>query len=764
MKSMLKICSICLLSLPLIASDWPTFRGPDRTGTTNRGLLDQSFGFKVDWKKPLGSGYSSLSIVGDTFVTMYTDGKDDIIAAYSAESGEERWRHVMGPMYKGHSGSHDGPTGSPVIDGDMVFGIDTGGFMVALSLATGEKKWGFKLGEDVPARVPHYGFNTVPLIMGDKVIVMTGEKGRAVTAFERNTGKEIWSSGDDTTTYQSPYLWERGGKKHLLLVTDNYLMEMDPADGRVIWQGEHKILDNETYALPVFIDDNTILIQDRHQVASFRLSWEGEKATMEEVWRNKVFQRTYAIPVVKDGYLYGFRSQFLHCVKADTGEVVWRSRPPGGKGLTLLDGNLLIMGNDGDLVAVKATHEGYQELARETVFDQDTYTPVSVAGQHLYVRNRKEMARVSITDASASPVAAATKMPELEGAFGKWVGELMKASDQQAQVDAYLAKQKSFPIIEEGGLVHFVYNGEIEDIAVALAGEQEKPMFNVPGTNLHFVSQTLDEGGHWMYSFSSYGDRMKDPLNKHVIDRANELRMPKWRAPDFFGEPTGERGKLEEITLTVGEKERKAKVYTPAGYANSDTRYPTLYIPAWQNLDEGKLDVALDNLIAGKRMAPIIAVFVDMPRAEARNPDVWIKDLVETMIPHVDKTFRTKADAAHRGMAASALGAVNTAYTTTIYPDTFGKIALQSFLFFGDAGKKVKEKYADGPLPGDVYLVISSKDYDFPGHNAEAHMKEVHATLKEKGSKVTMHTNAGSPSWGNWRAQYDRIFGWFAPN
>ena len=44
------------------AKDWPQFRGPLSSGTSlGNGVLDREpLGLEVVWKRPLGSGYSSI--------------------------------------------------------------------------------------------------------------------------------------------------------------------------------------------------------------------------------------------------------------------------------------------------------------------------------------------------------------------------------------------------------------------------------------------------------------------------------------------------------------------------------------------------------------------------------------------------------------------------------------------------------------------------------------------------------------------------------
>src|SRR3954452_23036654 len=84
-----------------------------------------------------------------------------------------------------------------------------------------------------------------------------------------------------------------------------------------------------------------------------------------------------------------------------------------------------------------------------------------------------------------------------------------------------------------------------------------------------------------------------------------------------------ERGKLETVeydSATVGGK-RKARVYTPPGYAK-DKKYPVLYLLHGIGGDEnewtrgGAPDVILDNLYADKKAAPMIVV---MPNGRAAS-------------------------------------------------------------------------------------------------------------------------------------------------
>jgi enterochelin esterase-like enzyme len=135
-----------------------------------------------------------------------------------------------------------------------------------------------------------------------------------------------------------------------------------------------------------------------------------------------------------------------------------------------------------------------------------------------------------------------------------------------------------------------------------------------------------------------------------------------------------DRGKLETVeydSKTVGAV-RKARVYTPPGYS-TDKKYPVLYLLHGIGGDEnewprgGAPDVILDNLYADKKAVPMVVV---MPNGRA-SKDVtakagfgqqgpafaaFEKDLLEDLIPFVEKTYSVKSDRESRALAGLSMG------------------------------------------------------------------------------------------------------------
>ena len=64
--------------------DWPQYRGPQADGASpSRGVFESSasVGLDVSWKRPLGSGYSGVSIADGRVVTMFSHDTSDVLSS-----------------------------------------------------------------------------------------------------------------------------------------------------------------------------------------------------------------------------------------------------------------------------------------------------------------------------------------------------------------------------------------------------------------------------------------------------------------------------------------------------------------------------------------------------------------------------------------------------------------------------------------------------------------------------------------------------------
>jgi enterochelin esterase-like enzyme len=153
--------------------------------------------------------------------------------------------------------------------------------------------------------------------------------------------------------------------------------------------------------------------------------------------------------------------------------------------------------------------------------------------------------------------------------------------------------------------------------------------------------------------------------------------VEKHSPPDFdtprSGIPHGKIDTVTYISKTVGTN-RRAIIYTPPSYSKNK-KYPVLYLLHGIGGDEkewlngGQPQVILDNLYAGNLIEPMIVV---MPNGRAIKDDratgnnmasdrvqafaTFEKDLLNDLIPFIEKKYPVLKDREHRAVAGLSMG------------------------------------------------------------------------------------------------------------
>jgi enterochelin esterase-like enzyme len=250
-------------------------------------------------------------------------------------------------------------------------------------------------------------------------------------------------------------------------------------------------------------------------------------------------------------------------------------------------------------------------------------------------------------------------------------------------------------------------------------------------------------------------------------DGKTEDREAKFPAPPkgFDTRRDGiERGKLETVeydSTTVGVK-RKAQVYTPPGYSK-DNKYPVLYLLHGIGGDEnewtrgGKAEVVLDNLYADKKVVPMIVVLPNGRASKdltARSPfnqqgpafAAFEKDLLDDLIPFIEKNYSVKADRESRALAGLSMGGGQSL--------NFGLGHLETFAWVGGFSSAPNTKPAGGLLkdPADAakklkLLWVSCGDRD----NLMRISKAFHEVLEEKKVPHVWQVDSGGHDFTVWK-------------
>ena len=138
-------------------------------------------------------------------------------------------------------------------------------------------------------------------------------------------------------------------------------------------------------------------------------------------------------------------------------------------------------------------------------------------------------------------------------------------------------------------------------------------------------------------------------------------------------------------------------VYTPPGYEHDSKTYPVLYLlhgggdtdDSWPTV--GRAGAILDNLIAEHKAVPMIVVmpaghvsrdFQLQSGLNTMGHDKFNGDLTGSVIPYIDKNYRTVADRNHRALAGLSMGGLQTLDISLSRSDLFAYVGVFSSGWF----------------------------------------------------------------------------------
>jgi outer membrane protein assembly factor BamB len=387
---------------PGVAAGWPGLWGPSRNAEAIAPSPPPT-AFQEIWRRRSAGGYSEMAAAGDAVVSMELRDGADFVVALDAATGRERWATRVGPTYKGHDGSDDGPIATPAIDRDQVFALGPNGQLVALQLSTGREQWRHDLVREFGATMPGWGFGASPLVATDRVIVPTGgENSRGLLAFNRASGALAWHTPRGKNPgYSSAVLAAIGGVRQVVIVSGDEVFAVTPEDGRLLWTMIGPDPKDVTSNPPLVLPGDRVLYSTWNLSVMAKITRDGEGFTASEAWRSPRVRAYNGPAIYRDGLLYTFTGPQLLCIDAATGEVKWHERIGAGT-LMGMGANLAVLGQtSGELRIVRASPAGYEELSRTRVFTPEvtSVTGPSFAGGRLFLRNVREMAAFTMTSA-----------------------------------------------------------------------------------------------------------------------------------------------------------------------------------------------------------------------------------------------------------------------------------------------------------------------------------------------------------------------------
>lgn len=391
---LLLITVVFCVGVPLLAGDWPQWRGPNRDGhSKDTGLLKQwpKDGPKLLWTfEKAGVGYSGPAIVGDRLYILGSDDPDkgdkEFFLCINVKDGKEVWRKEVGTSAGGYStGWGGGPRSTPTVDGDHVYILGAKGDLQCRKVSDGEQVWTLNINKDLGGRMQNnWGRTESVLIDGDHLICTPGGDKGAIACLDKKDGKVIWRSKEltDPAAYSSLVI-NNYGVKHYVTLLASGVVGVRASDGKLLFKSAAG--KNGTAVIP------TAVVNDKYVFATsgygsgcglLELTTDGtDSVKAKEVYLNKAMINHHGGIIRVGEYIYGFSDKggwvCLDYLKLDKDkeDPVWKSSKLDKGSLVYADGLFFCYGQGKGVCAmIEATPKEWKELGRFEI-PQKSKTP-----------------------------------------------------------------------------------------------------------------------------------------------------------------------------------------------------------------------------------------------------------------------------------------------------------------------------------------------------------------------------------------------------
>lgn len=266
-----------------------------------------------------------------------------------------------------------------------------------------------------------------------------------------------------------------------------------------------------------------------------------------------------------------------------------------------------------------------------------------------------------------------------------------------------------YPGAPNDALVTFVYRSPSPYVGLVGAdGFREKPMVRVGDSDLWTISMRMPGDARFAYAFIAtsgpddyhhpYRPGMQmdprwmglktDPNNPVQHFNMSRAELPRAAPQPWIAvKPDVAKGTITKLAIAskLLKEERKLGVYTPAGH-DPKKRYPLLIVFDGETYGlepNGNLPLPtiLDNLIAAKKIPPIIAVLVANQGTRARDlpgSATFSAFLATELVPKLRAEFRAGLTPAETIVTGSSFGGLCSVYTAFHHPNVIGNVLSQS--------------------------------------------------------------------------------------
>ena len=408
-----------ILSVPLLAEDWPQWRGPRGDGSSSDAGVplewDGQTGENITWKIPLpGTGHASPIVSGDTIflVACLEETQQRVLLCLDRATGDERWRRIVltSPLESKHQ-LNSYASSTPATDGKAVFvsflkttgeripapnvgtprEITSGEMVIACYNFAGELLWQQTPGPFVSA----HGYCSNPVLFEDLVIVNGDHDGDSyVVALQKETGEIVWKAEREhqTRSYATPLLRTTAERIQLVFSGSKRIVSLDPRTGKRWWSIEGP---TEQFVASMVDDGEQFYMAagyPTYHVMAIDGSGSGDVTGTHVNWHVTNARCYVPSPVVVDRYLLVADDRgTANCFDTQSGERLWQERLGRhfSASLVTMNGLVLLIADDGVTSLVKPGPK--LEVIAENRLGEWCYSSPAISDGQLFIRGEKHL-------------------------------------------------------------------------------------------------------------------------------------------------------------------------------------------------------------------------------------------------------------------------------------------------------------------------------------------------------------------------------------
>ncbi len=396
------------LTATIAAQGWPQWGGPQRNFIVEAtGLADNwpAAGPRRLWSRTLGEGHSSIVADTDRLYTMYSRGDREVVVSLDRGTGKTVWEQgyaapTAGLVLQVETLNIRGPHSTPLLVGDLLFTVGVLGKMQALDKRTGAVVWSHELWREYGGTRMERGYTCSPVAYRNLVIVTVGGAGQALMAFDQKTGAVVWKKQSFRLGFSSPSLISVDGQEQLVIPSADHVSGLDPNSGALLWQHPHPC-GGFNITPPVWGPDNILVISSAYECGSraVRLRQTGGKTAVTELWANTRLRVHHGTLLRVNDLVIGSSGTSpapMTALDIKTGQLAWQDRAFPKATFVYADGKLILLDEDGQLALVRLSPKGMQVIAKSPVLEHLAWTPPTLVGTTLYLRDFRSIAALDL--------------------------------------------------------------------------------------------------------------------------------------------------------------------------------------------------------------------------------------------------------------------------------------------------------------------------------------------------------------------------------